>query len=93
MVGEVDTPLFPTLPKQPSPRLAWMEREGVTTHHNPKCREPWCAWIGTHQGDFETLARYCILMETDGRLAYGKTENEALLALIAGGRVKHWNLS
>ena len=74
-----------------SPRSLWMKKHNIHTHY---CKDldgsecfPWTAYIGT----MEDIANECNLMEYDGRMEYGATEDDALLNLIAKGRVRHWN--
>jgi len=70
-----------------SPRLLWTEKHNIKTHYNKECDPPWAAFIG----DWDDIGYECNEMEEDGRLVEGYTEEEALLNLIARGRVKHWN--
>ena len=76
------------LPECPSPRLRWMKEHEITTLHSPQMEEePWCAYVGV----LSDILRECILMETDGRLCYGDTEQEAVERLARAQGWKLWN--
>jgi hypothetical protein len=79
--------LFP-LPDSPSPRLQWLEKHKVKTHHAPHMEEdPWCAFIGT----FGDVAKECVRMENDGRMVYAETENDAIIKLAKHQGWRLWN--
>lgn len=76
-----------TVPVQLSPRLQWIKKQNVTTHHAPECEEPWCAFVGT----MDDLSRECVRMEDDGRLVYADTEEDAIIKLAISQGWKLWN--
>lgn len=79
-------------PVSPSPRLRWIKEYKITTYRSEgmdvsKGDEPWSAFIGT----WDDISSECVLMEGDGRLCYGTTEDEALQKLAIAQGWKLWN--
>lgn len=82
--------LFPDLAEHKSPRLLWMEENGISMVFSDglsREEKPWSAIRGKMDSLDEIAAR-----ELEGNVGYGETEEQALLDLIAQGNVKHWNL-
>jgi hypothetical protein len=70
-----------------SPRLAWIKKHGVRTHHSRAFEDaewlPWCAAFGE---PFEVINE-----QGDGALGFGQTEDEAIIDLAVKFDVKLWN--
>lgn len=70
-----------------SPRLAWMKKYGVKTHHAAHLSEdeqPWCAWFSTDEGSNG-------VPDNPDECGYGSTELEAVGALACESGTKLWN--
>lgn len=78
-----------------SPRLRWMKRHDVKTKKRTDLNrdvEPWEAWTGEY--DFaleETLKGVKCYPDASPFLAWGKTEDDALLHLAENNGWKLWN--
>ena len=80
--------LFPAESVQSmSPRLRWMKKWGVKTHHAPHCEEsPWCAWFAVD----EDLDAPGIPLNPDA-CGYGDSEQEAIECLACDSKTPLWN--
>ena len=74
-----------------SPRLAWIKRHGVKTHHSTHFdidgEQPWCAWDRSNwtgkDGDG--------IPNEPGRCGFGETEHDAIADLADLLGVPLWN--
>jgi hypothetical protein len=96
-----DTPLFPDLPEQLSPRLAWMRKHGVITmsfaeHQRFGDDDKWAAAFAPGVVGKDAIAqRICDECSHNGEMTtgWGATEDEAMENLALKFRVPHWSLS
>jgi hypothetical protein len=75
------------IPVSKSPRLQWIERHGIQTHHAPHMKEdgtPWSAWLPSNQHSSG------LPMDPEA-CGYGMTEDEAMIDLAIKNRMKGWN--
>lgn len=88
--------LFPT-PETLSPRLVWMRRHEIKTLHRddlPEKAGQWEAYIGDYQTAVDktindTEARF--YPDESPYLAWGETEEDAVLELAKNNQWKLWN--
>lgn len=80
--------LFDNLPELKSPRLLWMERHHIETHHAPHCDEigAWSAW--SYERDSQ--GKGCIPEDPEA-LGYGDTEHDAIADYARKRGWKLWN--
>lgn len=72
--------------RQDSPRLAWMKKHAIRTHHTPGMEDelPWIAWHGANHGpDGIPL--------NPSRCGYGDTEADAIADLARRIGIHLWN--
>ena len=83
--------LFDNLPESKSPRLLWMERHDISTHHAPHVADEmgeqyvWTAWSrkeDPHSNGIPDDPEAC---------GYGGTENEAIADYAQKNGWKLWN--
>lgn len=78
-----------------SPRLKWIAKNGILTHHADHLDEdPWMAIqpFEGHKGNVgEIMAEWCGLYEECNAIGYGDTEDEAIVALAKKLNLKLWN--
>lgn len=68
-----------------SPRLAWMQKHKIRTHHAPWVEEaPWSAWHPDNESE-EGLP-----MDPEA-CGYGMNEDEAIVDLAKKLNIKLWN--
>lgn len=83
------------IPETKSPRLLWIEKHGVLTHHAPHCDEdPWMAIIPMdgHKGSVGAImAEWCRLYDECNAVGYGKTEADAIVDLACNLNIPLWN--
>jgi len=81
------------IPESKSPRLLWIEKHGVLTHHSPHMDDdPWMAIIpfDGHTGSIGAImAEWCRLYDETGMIGYGETE--AIVKLAIAHNLKLWN--
>ncbi len=70
-----------------SPRLLWIEKHGISTHHAAFLADddlPWSAWFPSneHSSGLPLDPEAC---------GYGITENEAIIDLAVKKKIKLWN--
>lgn len=80
------TDLFPDLPQQDSPRLAWMKRYGVKTTMTP---EPVVGSVCDLTGE-EVVEWYAYIQEGE-QAQGGHTEDEAIAAFAKAQGMRLWN--
>jgi len=95
-----ETPLFPDLPEQLSPRLAWIRKHKVITYHSLPDEKDAAIWFATFDsGDWKYKNPGDYFAQEWGsygetRSGMGATEDEAILDLCKHhGAPKHWSLS
>lgn len=80
------------VPETLSPRLAWMQKHQIRTHHQPEMvddLDPWTAWLPRHDWDENTPT--CFALEHEGQVGYGQTEDAAIINLCVKENIRLWN--
>jgi hypothetical protein len=71
-----------------SPRLAWVKKYGIQSHHNPDdiFEDPWCVWFPENE-DIETPG----IPKREDLCGFGKTQDEAFCELAKIYNIRLWN--
>lgn len=79
-----------------SPRLRWIKRHAVKTHHAPEMIEtPWMAILplidDLHKSVADIMSESCRLYDEAALVGYGTTEDEAIYDLAVNSGTPLWN--
>lgn len=73
-----------------SPRLKWLEKHEVRTHHNPNIPEAqWSAWLPAH--DWSETDSGCYQPVYEDSVGFGDTKDEAIVEMAKANNIKLWN--
>lgn len=71
-----------------SPRMTWIQKHGVKTHHAPHCGDsPWCAWERSNYPDGDEKG----IPNNPELCGYGMTEAEAIQDMAKINRIPMWS--
>lgn len=74
------------IPEQLSPRLAWIQKHGVQTHHAKHFDHfPWCAWFPANNTPCGKAP------DNPDDCGFGQNQDDALAALARRHDIRLWN--
>jgi len=87
-------PTLFAMPESLSPRLKWMAKHGIRTHHAPDCELKWIAWMPDnhfHEPDPKNPKfKYPVPKDYES-CGSGINEEEALEGLCVIYELPHWS--
>ncbi len=78
-----------SIPEVLSPRLAWIKKHEIRTHHHEHSEMPWAAWLPAH--DYSKEHSGCYHPAHGDQAGFGMTEEEAVIDLAKTQRMPLWN--